>query len=363
MSDLLTLVETVLGEAEGQADNAIARQLGYPPGQGGPRSGNYNDAIGILHWAFPGNVPPSSPNATNMATLAAEAIAILASEAFYLYQATTDVAGNVDQAWQAIGTLTGTIQALTQLIGGTATPGQVGQALAVAEAYAQSLFAQAERDINGALAYAYNQANAGRIISEQYAQGLFTQAEQNINGALAFAFNQANAARIIAEQYTQQVAAGLQQGIDDANANANNQANAARIVSEQYTQQVQTILEGQITNGVQQAEQFATNADAGVEAAAVAAAVTQLQPQIDAIKTETDQCLDPLCDTVTPNAKQLGNLGKLLSAFEGAAFLGLIAGLLYELVHDPKGVESDVTGVVQPIANDAIGAIRSLIGL
>lgn len=121
--------------------------------------------------------------------------------------------------------------------------------------------------------------------------------------------------------------------------------------------------EQEVRNAVAQAEQFATEMSAGAGAAAVAKVVAQLQPQLDALKTETTECLAPLCDTVTPNARQLGNLGKLLSGLADASLLGLLLALLAEAAHDPGRVVADAENDLAGIVNGTVKGLRDLIGV
>lgn len=119
----------------------------------------------------------------------------------------------------------------------------------------------------------------------------------------------------------------------------------------------------EVKNAVATAESFATTAAGGAVTAAVAKALTTVQPQIDAIKTETDECLTPLCDTVTPNARQLGNLGKLLSGLTDVGILGLVAALLDEAAHHPGQVVADVESDLAGLVHDAAAGIHDLIGV
>lgn len=126
------------------------------------------------------------------------------------------------------------------------------------------------------------------------------------------------------------------------------------------------ILHGQITNGVSTAESFATGAIAGATPGIVAKAVAAVQPQISKITTEIDDCLEPLCDTVTPNASQLGKLGNLLKDLEGLFAAGALMALLVAAVEDPKGtatVVSDAMGWVEPLSLDLTKVVGDAAGV
>lgn len=121
-------------------------------------------------------------------------------------------------------------------------------------------------------------------------------------------------------------------------------------------------LHGEITNGVSQAESFAAGAASAAGAAAVAQTLTQVQPQLDAIKTETDQCLEPLCDTVTPNASQLGRLGNLLKLLEGLGLAGLLAALVGQAAVDPEGAANEVVGGFGWVSDLSVELVNAVLG-
>jgi hypothetical protein len=105
---------------------------------------------------------------------------------------------------------------------------------------------------------------------------------------------------------------------------------------------------------------LATGLAAGAEAGAVAKTVAQLSPIIDKVKTEVDTCLAPLCDTVTPNANQLGKLGQLLKSWEGAGVAALLAAVVAEAIADPQAAADEVAfaaGWTADIAVDLVDAV------
>jgi len=75
----------------------------------------------------------------------------------------------------------------------------------------------------------------------------------------------------------------------------------------------------------------------------IIASIPLLESLVQSIATDVTDCLDPLCNTVTPNANELGDLGKLLKGLEGLAELGLLGALVTAAVADPKAA---ATGVV-----------------
>jgi hypothetical protein len=123
---------------------------------------------------------------------------------------------------------------------------------------------------------------------------------------------------------------------------------------------VATTVEAQVASGIQTAEGFASTVASQAEAGAVAQALTQVQPQIDSLKNETDQCLEPLCDTVTPNARQLGKLGSLLKAFEGLGLAAVLAALVVEAIADPAAAASQIEtagGWTTDLATELVSAV------
>ena len=87
---------------------------------------------------------------------------------------------------------------------------------------------------------------------------------------------------------------------------------------------------------------------------------TQLSTALDPIQSEISTCLDPMCDTVAPNAKQLGNLGSLMTALEGAGIAALLAALAYEAVSNPQAAATDMydgTSWAVDLADQLVAAI------
>lgn len=120
-------------------------------------------------------------------------------------------------------------------------------------------------------------------------------------------------------------------------------------------------------NTVQQSIPTVAN---GVVRAAIpgieAALLLQLKAQLDPIKTELATCLEPLCEPVTPNAKQLGDLGKLLKDLEGLFALGAFMALLVAAVEDPKQtarVIVDGTGWISELALGLTDVVGSAAGV
>lgn len=126
---------------------------------------------------------------------------------------------------------------------------------------------------------------------------------------------------------------------------------------------VTTTLEQQITNGVSNAEQFATNLAPSIQAGAVATVLAQLAPQLQKIETDITECLDPLCDTVTPNAQRAGRNLNWLKNLEALGFEAALFALAAECLTDPQAVVNDITTVMEDIGNPIMDAGKALIGL
>lgn len=101
-------------------------------------------------------------------------------------------------------------------------------------------------------------------------------------------------------------------------------------------------------------------------AGAGVAAIPGIISAVQALEAEATTCLEPLCDTVTPNANQLGDLGKLLKDLEGLFAAGALMALLVAAVEDPKGTANaivDVTGWIPGLSLDLVDAVASAAGV
>ena len=104
----------------------------------------------------------------------------------------------------------------------------------------------------------------------------------------------------------------------------------------------------------------------GIIAGAIPGILSQVIPRVTTLEGEFNECVEPLCDTVTPNAKQLGDLGKLLQGLEGLAEVGALMALLVAAVEDPKGtagVVEETMGWVAPLSLDLVHAVGDAAGV
>jgi hypothetical protein len=176
------------------------------------------------------------------------------------------------------------------------------------------------------------------------------------------------------EHYADNGDAGLRVTIGNDVAALQQQMAAQLGQAEAYANQqvagVRTILENEITNvsnkvdaDLQTAEQFATGLVSGLGIGSITSTLTSLAGRLGKVETETAQCLDPLCDTVTPQAKRLGNMGKFAQNLEDLAIAALLVALAAEAVHDPGGVAHDIETVVSDVGGAVATGIRDLVGI
>lgn len=189
-------------------------------------------------------------------------------------------------------------------------------------------------------------SDLGRTVSEDY------------NGAISHADNLYNQ---VEGDLTNSVRS-LQQTIgDDLQTAFSHADDLYNRVEGDLTNSVRSLTQADATN-LQTAENFATSLVGGLGIGSLLSTVTALQAQTNKIQTETDECLTPLCDTVTPNASRLGHLGDLFKDLEALAFDALIVALAAEALHDPAAVVNDVKTVVDDVGSPFMSAFRDLVG-
>lgn len=121
-------------------------------------------------------------------------------------------------------------------------------------------------------------------------------------------------------------------------------------------------LAGQVANGVATSEAYARQLVPGTVALAVTDSLAAVQPQLARLAAEQDECLKPLCDTVTPNASQLGKLGGLLKGLEGLALPGLLLALVTEAVADPQAAAGQIIDATSWATDAALSLATEVIG-
>ena len=208
-----------------------------------------------------------------------------------------------------------------------------------------------EADIGGTLQAAETYAN-------QVSDGVLGDAEHLYNLAEGDIVNRAAATRAYADQVGAGVLGDAEHLYNLAEGDIVNSAAATRA----YADQVSNGVLSQAEHLYNLAEGDIVNSKAAAVTEAVAEAVATLQPQLSKVQTAVDDCLEPLCDTVTPQAPRLGRLGNLLQGLESLAVEAVILALAAEAVHDPAAVVSDVKTVVQDVGGGALNGFRDLIG-
>ena len=138
--------------------------------------------------------------------------------------------------------------------------------------------------------------------------------------------------------------------------------NAVETQLEQRIQNATVGLEDLAARDLTTAESFATGAIASATPTIIAKAVEQLAPRLSKLETETAECLDPLCDTVTPQAKRLGQQAKNWQNLEELGLAALLIALAAECLTDPGAVASDVHTVVNDAGEPILTGFRDLIG-
>jgi hypothetical protein len=236
-----------------------------------------------------------------------------------------------------------------------ALPDQISGAISSSNSYADGVLAVAQGDVitqfNEATAHTdtlYNDSIA-------HADGLYNQATVNAdtlyNQSIAHADDLYNQAIGTAQSLA--TAAALD-GINQADTVYNDLV--GQIGS------VQDVLNSEIDKVLDDAETFAT----GAAAAAAAASVAGLLTRVGTLEAEATECLEPLCDEVTPNASQLGEAGRLLKTVEGLFTAAALMGLLVAGVEDPKGTAGTLQttmGWVAPLSLALADVVGSAAGV
>jgi hypothetical protein len=121
-------------------------------------------------------------------------------------------------------------------------------------------------------------------------------------------------------------------------------------------------LEGQVSNGVSTAESFASGLVSGLGVGTIASTVTSLAARLSKVETETATCLDPLCDTVTPQAQRIGNHAKFSANLSDLAIAAALVAMAAELMTNPGPVIDDIHTVVTDVGSPLVSVARDLIG-
>ena len=112
-----------------------------------------------------------------------------------------------------------------------------------------------------------------------------------------------------------------------------------------------------------QALQDLTDTVGALGVGAIAAEIAGVIPRVATLEAEAAECLEPLCDTITPNAPSLGRIGQFLSNLETLGVDAFIVALATEAVTDPQAVVTDITTVVNDVGGPIMTGFRDLIGV
>jgi hypothetical protein len=91
--------------------------------------------------------------------------------------------------------------------------------------------------------------------------------------------------------------------------------------------------------------------------------MTALQSQTAKIQTETDECLTPLCDTVTPQAPRLGRLGHIFQGLEDLALVAFLLALTEEALHHPQALADDTAAVYRDVLGPVVTGFKDVVGI
>lgn len=221
-----------------------------------------------------------------------------------------------------------------------------------AETYAASLVSSLASWARAQFAALYQYVAAGLAQDAAYSLSLFDAAEKYIQASITAETAYVQGALSALETYT---AAGLAQ---DA-AYAEHLAAAGLAYTQQAVNSAVIAIDTDLTNITSWVTQ-----ETGALAASIALAQTQAFAYARSLTAVVEADLGKLKSDCTDNlCSGLGDLATLFNALTGDLGLAALFGLAAEMAHDPKGTATVVESTLGPVARDAAGAVRSLIGL
>lgn len=228
---------------------------------------------------------------------------------------------------------------------------QVAAGVADAENFALQAEANAQRYAEriGAETLATAEAYASAVGAD-----VLHDAETIYNDAVAYAAAGDAAVTAIAQSLADQVYNDAARFFDEAVASADAGVAAAEALAQSLADQVYNDAARLFDEATADSEAFAESAIAG--------ALASVLPRVATLEAEADECLKPLCDTVTPNAGALGRLGSLLQGLETLGIDTLFIALAAEAVTDPAAVATDFQTVVSDVGDPILAGFRDLIG-
>jgi hypothetical protein len=257
---------------------------------------------------------------------------------------------------------------------------QMVQTLADAKTWAVNAYQHATAALGAAEAFTVHQVNVLRAALNADVAALQRTMAQDLSRAEAYAGAAAAGALATAQGLISDVQSEANRLFGQAEAAATAEVKAAEALATAQADAVQSEavrLFGQAEAGIRTLEgdvaaipgEITGAIDGSVPgmidkalAAAGVGALAGLISQVGALAVEADTCLEPLCDTVTPNAKQLGNLGKFLKGLEGLAVEGIFLALAAEMLTHPDAVIEDMSSVIGAVGDPIMAGFRDLTG-
>ena len=269
-------------------------------------------AAGVGAWHVLYNVTHGITQALGLANQAVSAAGAVAA------QLPIDISGAISSANSYADGVLATAEA------------DAGRLVAGAEAHATSLFNTAISHADGLVEDAEAQADSQFVAAEAQATSLFNTAISHADGLF------------------QQATADLQADISTAVAHTD------------------ALFDTSITHAddlFNQALQDLTDTVGALGVGAIAAEIAGVIPRVATLEAEAAECLEPLCDTITPNAPSLGRIGQFLTNLETLGVDAFIIALATEAVTDPQAVVTDITTVVNDVGGPIMTGFRDLIGV
>lgn len=235
-------------------------------------------------------------------------------------------------------------------------------ALASEKARAQFIEGQLRDDYNqqiNSLRASTDQAIAG--MQQQEGQD-FGRLQSTLAGDFTYLQGQVNRLQVEINGLNVPDLSGLQTQINHIQTDLTNAINSLNTTINTTIPNDVADLTTKINAGVQTSENFATGLVSGLGIGGIVQTLTSLSGQVSKITTETAECLDPLCNTVTPNAKRLGHLGDLLKGLEDLGIEAILIALAAECLTDPGAVVNDISTVVHDVGDPVMTGFRDLIG-
>lgn len=314
-------------------------------------------AVNQLRAAWPGYPWPATFNAETVDILFSDVLGRLGMESQYLYFQAVALQAWVGFLNHAVTVLETDVSALESTSGSAVS----GSALASQVAYI-------ERQIAGVTTYAeelnglINQAFAQVVGQERADVAQLWTGLAEIQGLVGTAFAQAVGQERADVAALSTDIAEVQGLVGAVNANLSAQIAATSTQLQGQIDNVSTVLEGGIVNETSRA----TAAENGIVnqsiPAAMLATLTQVEAKLAPIRTEVQTCLDPMCDTVAPRAKQLGNLGRLLKGLEDLGIAAVLAGLVAFAIAEPESAATDVVDVGGWMTGFAVELVDAVMG-